>query len=155
MFNQNSRVMYDQKAQVNSSVVTEKPLKFVMDSPTQYKRGMQVPSDGLDTNSNLRPSLSRDHNYDQADTSLFGTAPFKGRGTFEVGDGVRFSDLNQSARSEIAEHQHAISGYAESRAVHIRPELRSRSSRADMKNCHNNPATRAHNQRSHQIKCIP
>lgn len=155
MFNQNSRTMYDQKAQVNSRVITEKPLKFVIDSPTQYKRGMQVPGDGLDTNSSLRPSLSRDHNYDHVNTSLFGTAPFKGRGSLNVGDGLRYEDVTQSARSQVAEHQQAISGYAEARALHINPTLRSRSSRADMKNCHNNPATRAHNHRSHQIKCIP
>lgn len=72
--NQSTRMFYDADEHKARHINSETPLKFTTSKPTRYfthESGM------VDT----RPKLTRRNELDYPSTSLFGTAPYKLRGT--------------------------------------------------------------------------
>ena len=78
MFNQSTRTMYDDNEVKNSKILSQKPMKYIVDAKIADRQLMFVHPESVDVSSELREKPTNLNYYQRPETELFGTAPFRG-----------------------------------------------------------------------------
>ena len=83
-------------------IQSEKPLKFVVDSMTADRKVCFAHPDSVDISSELRGQPTNLNYYNRSQTSLYGTAPYMGKGQTQfvdietsLRDGTKMFDCNK------------------------------------------------------------
>ena len=84
LMRQETRIHYDRLTQTAQAIQSMKPLKFIEDPVINEQRKEYVPELNINTSSNLRGAPTQLNYYNKTETTLYGTAPFKGRGTTKI-----------------------------------------------------------------------
>jgi hypothetical protein len=117
------------------TVRSQKPLRYLTDDVLKNRQLNWGPGESMDINSELRPEITNLNYYEERNTELFGTAPYRGigRSANKVNDEsiLRFGDYHQLCDKQVTERE-----FAQPNKVNIQlidSQLRPSSTRNDNK----------------------
>ena len=118
----NTRILYDREAQSTHRVESQKPLRFTLNQGLEK----YVPDMNIDVSSKLRQKSTNLNYYNKTETSLFGTAPFKGRGNTNIDAETKLiqGEYSKQCDRTLTEKSFSISNeyLKEMNVVDFRPE---------------------------------
>lgn len=75
--NQNTRALYDTVSTKNRAIITQQPLKYIIEPTSEYKTYVSPTPENIDVSSDLRMKPTRLNYYNRPETELYGTAPYQ------------------------------------------------------------------------------
>jgi len=75
--NQNTRALYDEISIKNRAIITQQPMRYIVNPTSEYKSYVSPTPENIDTSSDLRMKPTRLNYFNRPETELYGTAPYQ------------------------------------------------------------------------------
>ena len=154
MMNQNTRAMYDDTTARNRNVITQQSMKYIVHDMTDNMRASGTHAESIDANSELRMKPTRLNQFNRPETQLYGTAPFKGLGhesLVDIDTALRDGDISDMRNRHMSERMWDTNDYI-NEPLQVDTDIRSASTRADLRNSYCKVSGRAVNKETHIMR---
>ena len=150
--NQNTRPMYDKLTTTNRNAITQKPMRYMVNSLTEHRTLNEPAPESINVSNDLRMKPTRLNEFNRPETELFGTAPFKGlghRNVVDVESNLMFSEQNKHCNRTLTERMWETNDYMND-ALPVDSAVRPSSTRSQLRNEYTKVNSRSHNMNTHK-----
>lgn len=152
--NQNTRPMYDTNTEKNRNRLIQEPVKYILDNNYFQAYSSAHPED-IDVNSDLRMKPTNLNYYNNPQTELYGTAPFKGLSSssfIDIESDLRNGSKNTTVFNKSFTEVNFPTQEFINNPLTVDSDLRASSTRVDIRNEYAKISNRAFDVNTHSSK---